>query len=141
MSSSKTYRIEEVPKDQNRVAADEILVPVVHFYKEIYSTFGQPFYLKLKDGEKLESVREKIQRHIDIPDKEFEKYRVAVITVGRPKYLEDMQTDTVRVRDFVHASNQASSNGQKPYIGLEHFNKNSKRARYNYMEKAIRIYN
>ena len=138
--STKTYRVEEVPRDQEQVRDDEMLVPVAHFQKEIYSTFGHPFLLKLRDGESFDSVRAKIQRHLDVPDKEFEKYRVALIALGRPKYLEDLQHDTVRLRDFVNASGQGS-NSTKPYIGLEHINKNSKRPRYNYMEKAIKIYN
>jgi len=29
----------------------------------------------------------------------------------------------------------------RPWIGLEHTNKANKRSRYNYMEKAIKIYN
>ena len=119
---------------------NELLVPVAHFQKEIYSTFGHPFLLKLKEGESFDSVRAKIQKHLDVPDKEFEKYRVAVITMGRAKYLEDLQQDSVRIRDFVNAAGTGGNN-QKPYIGLEHINKNSKRPRYNYMEKAIKIYN
>jgi len=83
---------------------------------------------------------DKIQKRLDVPDKEFEKYRIAVITMSRPRYLEDLTQDSVRIRDFMQQS-QTSGNNTKPYIGLEHVNKNSKRARYNYMEKAIKIYN
>ena len=138
--STKSYRVEEVPRDQESVGEEELLVPVAHFQKEIYSTFGHPFLLKLRDGESFDSVRGKLQAHLGVPDKEFEKYRVAVITQGRAKYLDDLQQDQVRLRDFVSASGQGGNN-TKPYIGLEHINKNSKRPRYNYMEKAIKIYN
>ena len=47
-SGSKTYRIEETPKDELRLEAGEFLVPVAHFHKEAYQTFGVPFLLKLK---------------------------------------------------------------------------------------------
>jgi ubiquitin carboxyl-terminal hydrolase 7 len=143
-TSTKTYRVEEIPDGQERLADNEILVPVAHFHKEIYSTFGQPFLLKLCDGESFDSVKEKIQKQLDVPDKEWEKYRVAVVTTGRARYLDDMEYDTVRVRDFNMSGGGGggnASNNTKPYIGLEHINKNSKRARYNYMEKAIKIYN
>ena len=147
-TQSKTYRVEEVPTGQARVAENELLVPVVHFQKEIYSTFGHPFFLKLKEGEKFESVKEKIQKHLDLPEKEFEKYRLAVISMGRAKYLDGGGEgaaaaadgpQTVKIRDFINSG--ATGSNAKPYIGLEHVNKNSKRARYNYMEKAIKIYN
>jgi ubiquitin carboxyl-terminal hydrolase 7 len=138
-TQSKSYRVEEVPEDQLQLGDSDMLVPVAHFHKEIYSTFGHPFLLKLSEGERFESVKEKIQKHLGVPDKEFEKYRIGVISMGRAKYLEDMQTDTVRIREFLHQGQ--SGNNAKPYIGLEHVNKHSKRARYNYMEKAIKIYN
>lgn len=142
-TQTKTYRVEEIPAGQVRVAENELLVSVVHFQKEIYSTFGHPFLLKLKEGEKFESVKEKIQKHLDLPEKEFEKYRLAVISMGRAKYLDAESADggpqNVRIRDFINPGQ--SGNNSKPYIGLEHVNKNSKRARYNYMEKAIKIYN
>jgi len=47
-SGSKTYRIEETPKDELRLEAGEFLVPVAHFHKEAYQTFGVPFLLKIK---------------------------------------------------------------------------------------------
>ena len=47
-SGTKTYRVEEIPKDEVRLEPGEFLVPVAHFHKEIYSAFGTPFLLKLK---------------------------------------------------------------------------------------------
>ena len=146
-TSSKVFRVEEVPADQETVAEDEALVPVAHFQKEVYSTFGHPFFVKVREGERFEAVKEKLQRHLDVPDKEFERYRIAVVAMGRAKYLDDVEQDSVRLRDF--ASSTATGGGgqgnggtnSRPYIGLEHMNKMSKRARYNYMEKAIKIYN
>ena len=45
---TRAYRIEEIPKDEVIIADDEMLVPVAHFHKEIYSTFGIPFLFKIK---------------------------------------------------------------------------------------------
>ena len=42
-------RIEEIPKDELNLAEDELLVPVAHFYKDIFSTFGIPFLIKIKN--------------------------------------------------------------------------------------------
>lgn len=45
----KLYRIEEVPKDEVNLDEDEMLIPVAHFQKDIYTTFGIPFLLKIKN--------------------------------------------------------------------------------------------
>lgn len=45
----KFYRIEEIPKDEVNLANDEMLIPVAHFQKDVYTTFGTPFLLKIKD--------------------------------------------------------------------------------------------
>ena len=120
------------------------------------------FYFIFFAGEPFDSVKERIQKFLDVSDKEFEKYRVSLVSMGRPRYLDEEQIKTVRLRDFSltgsgsttgsgggvggggtaapdskHSGNQHA----KPFIGLQHQNKNSKRARYNYMEKAIKIYN
>lgn len=153
-TTQKSYRIEEIPPDQREISAeDEMLVPVAHYQKEPYSTFGHPFLLKVKEGESFDSVKERIQKFLDVSDKEFEKYRVSLVCMGRPRYLDEEQIKTVRLRDFSltssattggHATPDTKHSGNqhaKPFIGLQHQNKNSKRARYNYMEKAIKIYN
>ena len=122
-----------------------MLVPVAHYQKEAYSTFGHPFLLKVKEGESFDSVKERIQKFLDVSDKEFEKYRISLVSMGRPRYLDEEQIKTVRLRDFtLNNSSEVKHSGNqhaKPFIGLQHQNKNSKRARYNYMEKAIKIYN
>ena len=148
-TTQKSYRIEEIPADQRDLSDDEMLVPVAHYQKEPYSTFGHPFLLKVKEGEQFETVKERIQKFLEVSDKEFEKYRVSLVCMGRPRYLDEEQIKTVRLRDF-NLNGSATGGGQqnenksthpKPFIGLQHQNKNSKRARYNYMEKAIKIYN
>jgi hypothetical protein len=41
-------RIEEIPPDELNLAEDELLVPVAHFSKDVYATFGTPFVVKVK---------------------------------------------------------------------------------------------
>lgn len=41
------YRVEEIPKDEMVLGENELLVPVNHFSKEVYSTFGTPFLIKI----------------------------------------------------------------------------------------------
>lgn len=48
-TGTKSYRIEEIPKDQLKLEPNEFLLPVAHFQKESYHTFGVPFLLKAKN--------------------------------------------------------------------------------------------
>ena len=75
--STKTFRIEEVPTEEVNLADDEVLVPVAHFHRETFSTFGVPFLLKIKNGEPLSKIRERVQKKIEVPEKDFEKVRLA----------------------------------------------------------------
>lgn len=99
VTNTKTYRIEEVPRDEANITEDELLVPCAHFQKEIFSTFGIPFYIKVKHGEPFVRVKERIQKKISIPEKEWEKYKFAIVTTGRPQYIAEAEY-TVNLQDF-----------------------------------------
>lgn len=48
-NTSRTFRIEEIPLDQVDLDKDsEMLIPVAHFHKEVFGTFGTPFLLKIR---------------------------------------------------------------------------------------------
>lgn len=140
-ANTKTYRIEEIPKDELELADDELLIPVAHFHKEVFSTFGVPFLLKIKHREPFSRVKERIQRKLDIPDKEFEKYKFAIILMGRPQYIGEESDYSVSLQDFLSQPPQGGTLQSRPWLGLEHINKAPKRSRYNYLEKAIKIHN
>lgn len=59
LCTSKVYRIEEIPREEIHLADDEMLVPCAHFYKEVFSTFGSPFLIKIKQGEQFLKVKGK----------------------------------------------------------------------------------
>lgn len=59
-TSTKIYRIEEVPLDEMRVQDDEMLISCAHFHKEVFSTFGIPFLVKIKNGESFSNVKGKL---------------------------------------------------------------------------------
>ncbi len=48
MSNNKTFRLEEIPAEELELGEGELLVPVAHFTKEVFTTFGSPFILKIK---------------------------------------------------------------------------------------------
>lgn len=145
-SGNKTYRIEETPIDEVKIEGDEFLVPVAHFFKDPWQTFGVPFFIKLVNREPFNGVKERIQKKLDVPDKEYEKYHFAIVTSGRMNILNDDNEYIVNKDDFhlnSHAPNLVTSSQiqPKPWLGLEHVNKAPKRSRYNYLEKAIKIHN
>lgn len=58
-SPPRWFRVEEIPKDELEIGDDELLIPVAHFSKEIYSGFGIPFLLKVREGEPFSQVKGK----------------------------------------------------------------------------------
>ncbi|CAG9786247.1 unnamed protein product [Diatraea saccharalis] len=143
ISPPRLYRIEEIPKDELQLQEDEVLVPCAHFHKQVYATFGIPFYTRVKHNEPFQAVKDRLQKKLDIPDKEWEKYNFAVVTNGRPNYISEGAV--INIYDFRPTSNAnmslPDSTGVRPWLGLEHINKTPKRSRVNYLEKAIKIYN
>lgn len=73
MTNQKVYRIEEIPRDEINLLEDELLIPVSHFFKDVYRVFGIPFYVKTKQGEPFAALKQRIQKKISVPDKEWEK--------------------------------------------------------------------
>lgn len=74
-TAAKSYRIEEIPKDEVDLEPNEFLMPVAHFHKETIHTFGTPFLFKIKQKELLSQVKSRIQKKLDVSDKEFEKVK------------------------------------------------------------------
>jgi len=142
--ANKYYRVEQILPEElsivnssfssNGCISDEYLLPVAHFSKEIYATFGSPFLLKIKHNEMFKEIKKRIQRRLDVSDKEFSTYRFAVITMGTANYLpEDDETQF----------DLSTSNCLQPWLGIDHTNKaaNKTKSRYSTMEKAIKIFN
>ncbi|XP_061713292.1 ubiquitin carboxyl-terminal hydrolase 7-like isoform X2 [Cydia pomonella] len=138
----RLYRIEEIPQDELNLQEDEALVPCAHFHKQVYATFGIPFYTRVKHLEPFQAVKDRLQAKLDIPNKEWEKYNFAIVTNGRPNYISEGAT--INIFDFRPSSNANLSLPDatgRPWLGLDHINKTPKRSRVNYLEKAIKIYN
>ncbi|KAK6049963.1 hypothetical protein COOONC_12532 [Cooperia oncophora] len=133
-------RVEEVPQDQLVVRSNEYLVPIAHFDKDPGRMFGVPFFLKVSNDELLSSVRERIQQRLDIPDKEYEKYKFALISSSRVvRYLDMTSNGRVNLAELGHA--HVASLVTSPYLGLDHMNKSRGARGSHAAEKAIVIHN
>ena len=64
--TTKSYRLEEIPKDQEELQDNDLLVPVAHFNKEVFSTFGSPFLILLSQGDTVGAVKQKIQDKLGV---------------------------------------------------------------------------
>lgn len=72
-TQQKIYRIEEIPRDELNLRENELLLSVTHFHKDIFNTFGIPFFIKAIHDETYGSLKERIRNRINVPDKEWEK--------------------------------------------------------------------
>ena len=126
-SPPRWFRVEEIPKDEMEIGDDELLIPVAHFSKEIYSGFGIPFLLKVREGEPFSQVKgelflkiihidrkriisffrlDRIQKRLEVSDKEFEKYKFSVVVMTRIRNLADSPELTLNLEDFRPPLNQ-----------------------------------
>jgi len=69
--ANKSYRIEQIQPGEAEIGVGEYLLPVAHFSKEIYATFGTPFLLKIRLGEPFVDIKARIQKRLEVLDKEF----------------------------------------------------------------------
>lgn len=73
LSQQIMYRFEEIPHDELHLGDDEMLIPVSHFYKNVLDVFGIPFFVRIKQGEPFSVLKDRIQKKLGVPDKEWEK--------------------------------------------------------------------
>ncbi|KAL6499702.1 ubiquitin carboxyl-terminal hydrolase 13 [Orobanche gracilis] len=141
-----TLRAEEIPEEEQNLAAHDYLIHVYHFTNEEnqnqmkIQNFGVPFLLVIREDETLAHVKIRVQKKLNVSDEEFAKWKFAHVSQGRAEYLED--TDILLNRF------QRSSIGVtwEQYLGLEHIDNAPKRplAANQYRqpyEKAVKIYN
>lgn len=77
ISTNKYYRLEQImPEEMSLVTGVDYLLPIAHFCKEIYATFGSPFLLKVKLGEPFKDIKARIQKRLDVSDKDFATVRI-----------------------------------------------------------------
>ncbi|KAI0318629.1 ubiquitin carboxyl-terminal hydrolase 5 [Amylostereum chailletii] len=120
---------EEIPwEEQDAEDADKI-ISVFHFSKEVSRTHGVPFKFVVKPGEKFSDTKKRLQARIGVSDKDFAKYRFALIQVAtfkQPSYIEDEDT----IYDHKWQPDDV--------LGLDHVDKSGK-TRTGTGEKAIVI--
>jgi ubiquitin carboxyl-terminal hydrolase 7 len=135
-TAQKFLRIEEIPPDEMSLDEQhETLVQVIHFHKNLFTTFGTPFLIKICDEEPYKDVKNRIQKKLNISQYEWEKYKLAIIQSKTVNPVDD--NEKVILEKF-----QSAEEGQRCYLGLDHTNKNAyPTSKLNIFEKSIKIYN
>ncbi|KAK7693367.1 hypothetical protein QCA50_002935 [Cerrena zonata] len=120
---------EEIPREELEADDADKVISVFHFSREVSRTHGVPFRFVVKPNEKFSETKKRLQARIGVTDKEFTKYRFALIqaaTFKQPSYIED--EDTIYDHKFA----------PEDVLGLDHLDKSGK-TRTGGAEKAIVI--
>ncbi|TFY70399.1 hypothetical protein EVG20_g2597 [Dentipellis fragilis] len=120
---------EEIPWEELDADDGDKVISVFHFSKEVSRTHGVPFKFVVKPAEKFADTKRRLQARIGVSDKDFAKYRFALIqaaTFKQPSYIED--EDTIYDHKFA----------PEDVLGLDHVDKSGK-TRTGTGEKAIVI--
>ncbi|KAF7793175.1 hypothetical protein EIP86_004284 [Pleurotus ostreatoroseus] len=120
---------EEIPREELEAEDSDKVISVFHFSREVSRTHGVPFRFVVKPGEKFADTKKRLQARMAVSDKDFAKYRFALIQVAtfkQPSYIED--EDTIYDHKFA----------PEDVLGLDHVDK-SGRTRTGAGEKAIVI--
>ena len=115
----------------------DALVPVIHYFKNLFTTFGVPLLIKVCDQETYKDVKNRIQKELNISQYEWEKYKLAIIQNKSAQPVDE--NDRVQLEKF---QTSEGSGEQRCYLGLDHPNKNVyPTTKLNIFEKSIKIYN
>jgi len=120
---------EEIPWEELEADDADKVISVFHFSKEVQRTHGVPFKFVVKPGERFADTKKRLQARIGASDKDFSRYRFALIqavTFKQPSYIED--DDTIYDHKFA----------PEDVLGLDHVDKSGK-TRSGAGEKAIVI--
>ncbi|GJU62002.1 ubiquitin carboxyl-terminal hydrolase 12-like protein isoform X2 [Tanacetum coccineum] len=120
-----TLRAEEIPAEGKDLGPQDRLISVYHFTKDASQNqvnFGEPFIFVIRGDETLAEIKLRIQKILHVPNEEFSKWKIAFVSFGGPRYLQD--SDVVSTcfekRDVYAAWEQ--------YLGLEHSDNACKRS-------------
>lgn len=159
---------EEIPKEELEADDADKVISVFHFSKEVSRTHGVPFRFVIKpvslladrftvgrivdvahdmQNEKFSETKKRLQARIGVSDKDFAKYRFALIqqaTFKQPSYIEDGEYDSLLEvifplsLAFVDDTIYEHKFAPEDCLGLDHIDK-SGRTRTGAGEKAIVI--
>lgn len=129
-------RIEEVPRDELELTPGDFFCPVVHFDREPTKLFGVSFVIKIRNGELMTDVRDRLRMKLpDVSDADFAKYKFALLSRDKLQLCRNIEFNAGEKVNLADMANQTTGVPQV-YIGLDH-----KSPIQHSNEAAIRILN
>ncbi|KAG7531294.1 hypothetical protein FFLO_04472 [Filobasidium floriforme] len=119
---------EEIPLEETNLTDDAKVIDVFHYHREPTRYFGVPFRFVVKNGERFEDTKLRLQARLGIADKDFAKFRFALMQSHHYKQPSPLTDDDVL---FDH-----KFMGQDA-LGLDHMDKGPRKP--NPTERAIVI--
>ncbi|CAD6985631.1 unnamed protein product [Tilletia controversa] len=125
---------EEVGVEELEAGEEDKVISIFHFTKEAHRTHGVPFKFVIKRGEKFADTKKRIQARIGASDKDYAKFRFALVqssTYKQPSYIED--EDVIYEHKFL----------PEDTLGLDHPDRTGRAGRVggNVQDKGIKIRN
>ncbi|CAG8546805.1 5450_t:CDS:2 [Dentiscutata erythropus] len=87
-----TLYAEEIPKEEIELGANDRIVQVHHFTKELLRLHGIPFKFVIKAGELFTATKLRLQTRLGMNEKDFSKVKIAIIqavSYTKPHYIDD----------------------------------------------------
>ncbi|KAE8245144.1 hypothetical protein A4X13_0g6070 [Tilletia indica] len=124
---------EEISQEEVEASEEDKIISIFHFTKEAHRTHGVPFKFVIKRGEKFADTKRRIQARIGASDKDYTKFRFALVqssTYKQPSYIED--EDVIYEHKFL----------PEDTLGLDHPDRTGRAGRVgNVQDKGIKIRN
>lgn len=94
-NNARHIRIDQVLDTHKSFVAGEVLIQVGHFHSSVQNGFGTPFFVKICHGDTIRSVRDKIREQLNVPEKEFAKWKIALVQSSRARYYSEEEEESV----------------------------------------------
>ncbi|KIM26035.1 hypothetical protein M408DRAFT_330816 [Serendipita vermifera MAFF 305830] len=120
----------EVPMEDEEAEEGDKIIFAYHFYREPTRAHGVPFRCVCKPNERFSETKKRLAIRLQVPEKDWAKYRFALIqeaTFKQPTYIND--DDCLYDHKFL----------ADDVLGLDHMDKSGRRANGAYKNEALVI--
>ncbi|CAG8660288.1 7552_t:CDS:2, partial [Cetraspora pellucida] len=87
-----TLYAEEIPQEEIELGADDKIIHVFHFTKELLCAHGIPFKFVLKADESFSEAKLRLRLRLGMSEKDFSKVKIAIVRAESytdPEYIDD----------------------------------------------------
>lgn len=93
---------EEVPLDELNVTDDDKVIDVFHYHRDPSRYFGVPFRFVVKNGERFENTKLRLQERLAVSDKDLARFRFALIQSHHYKQPSNLNDGEPFIHSWPH---------------------------------------